>query len=223
MNHIEINVETRDGIGKGFAHRLRAVNRVPGIFYGPHLKDPIAVSVDVSEFSRARTKMSANTIFKIQAADKSPLVGKMALLKSIQTHPVSDKFLHIDFYEVSENEPLKVRVPVTLVGKAIGASEGGILEQLQRDLEIKSLPKDIPTKIEVDISGLNIGESLHVSDVTLPNGVSVVGNVNYTIATVVAPDKEVAKAAAADAAPAAAGKPAAAAAPADEKKADAKK
>lgn len=201
MNQIELNVEARQSVGKGFARRARAANQIPGIFYGPHLKEPVGVSVPVADFSKARTKAGANTIFKLQGGN---LAGKLALIKSVQLDPITDNPIHIDFYEVREGEKLKVKVPVALVGKALGTQEGGILEQLQRSILIHCLPKDIPSRIEADVSALNINESLHVSDIKLPEGVSVVGNVNYTLAAVGAPEKEEVAATAAAATPAAA-------------------
>lgn len=202
MNQIELNIESRPGVGKGTARKLRAQKRVPGIYYGPHVKTPIAVSVDQAELVRLTGKVRSNTLIKVQSSAGSGLEGKLTLIKNIQTDPVSERPIHVDFYEVNESETLKVLIPLALIGKPIGTAEGGIVEQLRRDIEIRSLPKDIPNKIEVDISALNIGESMHVKDIQLPQGVSIVGNVNYTLVTVVPPEKEEVKAAAAPGTPA---------------------
>ena len=204
MNQVELNIEVRQGPGKGIPRPPPAQGMIPAIFYGPHLKDPIGVTVSAAEFTKARTKAGANTIFKIQAAGQGGLEGKLALIKNIQLDPITDRPIHVDFYEVRAGEKLRVKVPVVLTGKAAGTAEGGILEQLQREILVQCLPKDIPSKIEADVSSVNIGESLHVSDIQLPEGVSVVGNVNYTLAAVGAPEKEEVVAAAAAATPAAA-------------------
>ncbi|MCC7460028.1 MAG: 50S ribosomal protein L25, partial [Proteobacteria bacterium] len=148
---------------------------------------------------------SSTSLYKLKA-DQKVVDGQMVLIKGRQRNPVTDDIIHVDFMAVKMDQPIKVRVPVELKGKAKGVAEGGLLQQPNRWLNVRCLPSAIPTKIEADVSGLDINDSLHSSDLTLPQGVSIVGSINYTLAVVVPPEKEEAAAA-----PGAPGAPAAAA------------
>src|SRR5580765_5511079 len=178
MEKVELNVEARNEVGKGNARRLREQNWVPGIFYGPHQKDPIPFSVKANEIRKILQK-GGNIFLNLKG---SSLSGKIAVIKDEQFHPVTGGIEHIDLYEVRMDEEIKVSVKVLLTGKAKGIGEGGILQQITRELPIRCLPDKIPESISVDVSHLDIGFSIHVDEVHLPEGVKVVGNVNYTIA-----------------------------------------
>jgi large subunit ribosomal protein L25 len=139
------------------------------------------------------------------------------MLKDYQMEPMTKELLHADFIAVKENEQVKVKIPLVLVGKAIGVLEGGILSQQRRELEVWALPAAIPLNIEVDVTPLKIATALHINDIKLPTGITVKGATNFTVAVVTAPEIEkVAEpvAAAPGAAPAAGAPAAAGAAPA---------
>jgi large subunit ribosomal protein L25 len=212
-----LNAKTRSGSGKGPARRTRMAGLVPAVVYGPHLEKPLTISVDAKETKAAiRTSKHMNTVLGLNVEGKQITV----LLKEFQLHPVSKELLHVDFIDVRENEQVKVKIPVILVGKAEGVTNGGILSQIRRDVEVWSLPGAIPEKIEADVTALKIAGSLHINDVKLPAGVTVKTSHNFTIAVVTAPEVEkVAEVAAA--AVGADGKPVAAAA-GDAKAGDAK-
>jgi len=197
-----LEAKVREGSGKGAARRLRATGMVPAVVYGKHLDTPAHVAVDPVAVKKAiATPHKFNTLLTLKVAGQS---DKTVLLKDYQNDPVSRAILHVDFIEVRESEPVKVNVPVVLVGKAEGTAEGGILSQVRRELEVWALPAAIPEKIEVDVTPLKIAQALHINDVKLPSGITVKTHVNYTIAVVSAPEKEeVAPVAAAAAAPAA--------------------
>lgn len=205
----------RSGSGKGVARRTRAEGLVPAIVYGPHLDKPMPIAVD-PEMVRAAvaTPKKLNTVIGLTIEGKEHMV----LLKEYQLDPVSRELLHADFIEVRETDKVKVKVPLVLTGKAIGVTEGGILSQMRRELEVWALPSAIPQSIEIDITPLKIAQALHINEVKLPEGITVKTQVNYTIAVVTAPEVEkVAEVAAAvpaagAAAPAADGKAAAPAA-----------
>ncbi|MBZ4373368.1 50S ribosomal protein L25/general stress protein Ctc [Corallococcus interemptor] len=204
-----LEAQARDNSGKGVARRLRASGQVPAVVYGKHLKAPLHISVDPKGIRTAiNTPHKLNTLIQLKLAGNEQQV----LLKDYQMDPLTRDILHADFIAVSEKEQVKVNIPVVLTGKAAGVADGGLLTQVRRNLEVWALPGAIPLQIEVDVTNLKIAEALHVNDVKLPEGVSVKTHVNYTIATIAAPE-------AAEAAPAAA---AAAAAPAAGKAADAK-
>ncbi len=191
MERLELNVVLRTTTGKGSARKSRTLRQIPGVFYGPHMDKPQTLNVDEIEFSRIRVKSTANTIYVLKEKDQSNLVhDKLAILKEIQKNPVTEKAEHIDFYELRENEKMKVFVPLVMSGKSVGVAEGGIMQQIRRTLGIRCLPKDIPLKIEVDVSALKIGDSLHISDIKLPSGLAVVGGVHHAIVAVVPPEEE---------------------------------
>lgn len=220
-----LNAKIRTGAGKGFARRTRASGLVPAVVYGPHLEKPMNIAVDAKETKAAiHTPKKLNTVLGLNVEGKTITV----LLKEFQLDPVSKELLHVDFIDVRENEQVKVKVPLVLTGKPEGVTNGGILSQIRRELEVWALPAAIPEKIEADVTALKIGGSLHINEVKLPSGVTVKTATNFTIAVVTAPEVEkVAEPVAAApgaAAPAADGKaPAAADAKAgDAKAADAK-
>jgi large subunit ribosomal protein L25 len=210
-----LEVQSRDNSGKGAARTLRAKKLIPAVVYGKHMEKPAHIAVDPKAVRTAiSTPHKFNTLITMKLGGTSYLV----LLKDYQVEPVSREMLHADFMAVRENEPVKVKVPLVLTGRAEGVANGGLLTQARRDLEVYALPRAIPEKIEADVTHMKIATALHINDVKMPEGVTVKTNVNYTLATVSAPEAaEAAPAAAAAvaAAPAAgAAKPAAEAKPA---------
>jgi large subunit ribosomal protein L25 len=121
---------------------------------------------------------------------KRKKVTKAAMIKELQTHPVSGHLIHIDFYEIDMKRQIKVMVPVVTTGKSIGVEEGGMLNIVRRELEVFCLPGDIPESFEIDISEMTIGDSVHLEDVPLGDNVEVVSDVNYTVVTVLSPKVE---------------------------------
>jgi len=214
----------RDGAGKGSARRLRGEGLVPAVVYGRHLENPVHIAVDPVEVKKAiATPHKLNTLLSLQL-DGQP--ERLVLLKDYQQDPVSREMLHADFIDVRENEQVKVNVPVVLTGKPVGVTEGGILSQSRREIEVFAMPAAIPEKIEADVSHLKIAQSLHINEVKLPEGVRVKSHVNYTLAVVSVPEKEEVAPVVAAAVPAAgapaAGAPGAAPAAADAKAAEGK-
>ncbi len=212
-----LTAKSRSGSGKGASRKTRAAGLVPAVVYGKHLEKPISISVDeksVRESVQQPKRLNTVISLKVEGGGEH-----LVLLKEYQLDPVSNQLLHADFIAVKENEQVKVKVPLLLTGKAEGVTEGGILSQMRRELELWSLPAAIPQQIDVDVTHMKIATALHVNDIKLPAGVTVKTHVNYTIAVVTAPEVEkvvevAAAAPAADgkAAPAADGKAAPAAA-----------
>jgi large subunit ribosomal protein L25 len=225
MDAVEITIERRDGTGKGSNRRLRRAGTVPAVFYGPK-RSTVHINVNAAEFEKKLLHLEGSHLIRlIHGGADAELHDKMALLREKQVHPVTGLVLHADFYEVDLTERLVVSVPLHFIGKAAGVVVGGILQPILREIEVECLPTEIPEFIEVDVSPLGIHEALHVSAITLPAGVTPVGDPTRTVVTVVPPTIEEAKPAeAAEAAPAE-GAPAegAAAAPAAEQAAPAKK
>jgi large subunit ribosomal protein L25 len=184
-----LKAQLREQSGKGPAHRLRAKGLIPAVCYGRFGK-PIHVAVDPEAVKKAiATPMKFNTVLTLEldGGDKHTV-----LFKDFEKDPVDGHMLHADFLEVRMDQDVVVNVPVVLTGKPIGVTEGGILQQVSRTLPVQCKPSQIPEKIEVDVSNLKIAESIHISDIKAPEGVSFKTNVvkNATIAVVNVPEKE---------------------------------
>ena len=178
-----LKVESREGRGKGPARQLRRSGAIPGNVYGREV-EPIAVALDARDFAALVSAISVeNTILELSVDDEAP---RRVLIREIQRHPVRSEYLHVDFFEIRAGEKLKVNVPLHLVGTPIGVRNGGVLQQVRHELEVECLPSEIPPSFEVDISGLEIGDSLHIGDMDL-GGLDVLEEPERTICLVAAP------------------------------------
>jgi large subunit ribosomal protein L25 len=201
----ELAASPRTEQGKGPSRRLRNAGNVPAVVYAAG-KEPMALTVEPRALRKAIAgPLGRNTLLTLTL----PGGKRTVLVKDVQLHPVKHEVIHADFIEVDVTKPVKIEVPVVLVGKNKNITAGGVVEQVSRRVQVKALAAAIPEKIEVDISELQMGESIHLSDLKMPNGLTLLGDLKRTVATVVAvrEEKAVEKAAAVDAtgAPAAAG------------------
>ena len=188
MDILDIKADIRTGKGNGPARVLRRAGRVPAILYGPGM-EPVMLSVDRQDFEGVirKRKISQILLNLIQNDDASK---RTVMIKEMQTHPVSHDFLHIDFYEVAMDRKIRVNVPIVPKGKSVGVEQGGLLQLIRRELEVLCLPLNIPDALEVDITNLDIGDSLHVEDVPHGEGVEIPADVNFTVVTVLSPKAE---------------------------------
>jgi large subunit ribosomal protein L25 len=163
---------------------------IPAVFYGPEV-DPVHLSLEYRDLEQLiRTGAGENVIIDLAIETGESTLSHRAMLKEIQMDPVKRTVLHVDLYEISMDKKIEVEVPITLTGTAKGVSdEGGILQQVSRTLEISCLPDNIPDAFELDVTDLNIGDSLHVSDLKIPSDIEVLVEDELTIATVVPPTK----------------------------------
>jgi len=157
----------RNSFKKGPAGRLRREGKIPAVIYG-HNK-PVHISVSATEFDSKFHIISENTLITIIIDGKEYEV----LVKDSQENMIMGQITHIDFYEVERGKVLKTRIPVVLTGASAGVKEGGMLEQHLHEIDIECLPKDIPAKIEIDITELQLGESIHVSDLKMADEVKI--------------------------------------------------
>ncbi len=179
----------RDGRGKGAARKLRGTGRVPAVVYGRH-ENTRAVSVDAHELEVLFSRISVeNTIIELSVEGEKEAVS--TLVREVQAHPVRNEVLHVDFYQVHAGEELEVDVPIRLEGVPIGVrEEGGVLDHVIHELTVRCLPSDIPNLLTLDVSALEIGDSLHVSDLALPQGVTSMIDGERTVCGVAAPRVE---------------------------------
>src|SRR5688572_475289 len=174
----------REGNGKGSARTLRAAGRIPAVIYG-HGREPQSLSIDTRELEKLLGHISAeNTVIDLSIDGRS----SRTLIREIQRHPFKRQILHVDFQELVAGEKVTVRVPIVLMGVPAGVRlDGGMLDQITRELEVEVDPANIPNHIEVDVTELTIGSSIHVADITLPEGVEIVGDEDASVCVVSAP------------------------------------
>jgi len=187
MERMTITVEEREEVGKGAARSLRRNNMIPAVLYRGGDSLPIKFSKkDLSKF--INTTAGEQVMVNLQFGDGS---SRLALMKDYQLDPAKGDLLHADFFEVSLTEEVKVTVHVTIAGESIGVrKDGGILQYLLREIEVECLPDKIPGHIEVDISNLEIGQSIRVGDLKLGEGIKVLTEPDGVIVNVVAPAVE---------------------------------
>ncbi len=193
MEEIALNVEERDGRGKGPARRLRQGGKIPGVFYGPK-RGATPLAIDGKEFTSHVSNLEGSHLIRFRSP-VADLQQKVALVREVQAHPVSGAIIHVDFYEVDLTQRLQVSVPLHFVGKAIGTTEGGILQPIIREIEVECLPTDIPQFIEIDVSGLAIHDAIHLADLEMPPNVTAVFESNEAVVSVLPPTVEEVKAA----------------------------
>ena len=222
---IELEVKNREA-GRAGARGLRVNKMVPGVIYGAIENQN--VSLHVNDILKYNSRAYENALLNLKS-ENPKLNGKVALLKSVTVHPLTRRPEHVDLFALDLSKPVRVSVEVRVEGKAIGISEGGLLNIVARQVEVECLPTAIPEALVVDVTNLGVGDSIHASELTIPAGVKLISRPELTIAAVVEQEEEVVAtpAAAAAATPAAgAAAPAAgaaAAAPAKDAKAPAAK
>lgn len=188
MNKVALAVDLRSETGKGPARRLRAAGKTPAIFYGKKT-EPLKLAVDVREFQKVLDEAGSNPLFDLKIRGEEGVSGRRALLKMRQVDPVDGRLVHLDFVEIFMDESVEVPVPVEFDGKPVGVELGGMFQVVTREIKVSCLPDNIPAVIVVDVSGLELGHSLHVGDITLPDGVTAVVDSNVVLATVASSKK----------------------------------
>lgn len=187
METVELVVEPRNDCGKGAARRLRAAGRIPAVLYGPN-RPATHISVETAEFERKVAALEGAHLLRLRGQHGAP--EAVVLLKEMQEHPLTGRILHADFVEVDLTKRLEVTVPLHFVGRAVGVVAGGILQPVIRELEVECPATSIPEAIEIDVSGLDIHDSIHVKDVPLPPDVRCLMEPALTVVTVAAPAVE---------------------------------
>src|SRR6202453_2464191 len=169
----ELTAEFRETQGKGASRRLRHEGKVPAILYGGH-SDARALTLSHQKLAlMLENERFYSTILSLKVGDQT----QAAILKDVQRHPFKNAILHIDFQRVEENEKIRMSIPLHFKGAAVSPgvkSQGGIVSHMRNDVEISCLPHDLPEFIEVDISGLSLNESIHLSQLKIPDGVQLV-------------------------------------------------
>lgn len=189
MEAVQLEAQLRKKTGKGEARRLRAQGLLPCVLYGKEVENR-ALQVSAKELDKIIREAGENTLIKLVVTGDGVSNEYTTILREVQRHPLKGTLTHADFYRISLTEKLETVVPIQLVGQAQGVAHGGILQHGVREVEIKCLPTEIPEALEVDVTGLGIGDNLTVGEITPPAGVEIISDLDTIVATVVAPRLE---------------------------------
>ena len=188
MSEYQIALEARADTGKSVNRKLRATGRIPAVCYGSG-QQATSVQLDPHELDTLLRKSSAglNTLIDVSGAG---LDGKVVLVKELQRDPVRGEILHADLFAIDASQTIEVEVPVRIIGTPTGVSmDGGILDQPLREIQVSCLPGAIPEDLPVEVAALELGESVHVRDLAIPEGVELLSDPDLTVLSVVAPTK----------------------------------
>ena len=187
MADIVVAAENRTETGKNVNRRLRTRGLIPGVLYGAK-KEPVPLAVSPKEItSILRSKTGENTLFDLEIGGSR----RKVILKEFQVEPVKGSLLHADFYEVALDKPIEVSVHIEVVGTPVGVKvQGGLLDHVTREVEVSCLPADIPEKISVDVSELELGKAIRVADLKVPDKVTMLSDAELVVVHVVAPRAE---------------------------------
>lgn len=188
---VKLSAQTRPHTGRSAVKKLQTQGAVPAVIYGGKEK-PQSLQVSRREIQTLLSHaVGENILVDLEISDQGTTTNRLALIQEVQHNPLGGAVLHVDFHAVSADEKLQASIPIEALGEAAGVkSYGGILEQNIRALEVECLPKDLPEILTVDISNLNIGDSIHVKDIPLPAGVTALADPGLTVFLVAAPTVE---------------------------------
>jgi len=191
MEEIFLEVEKREGTGRGKVKDLKDKGFLPAVLYS-HGKDSVSLQVSNSVLIRlVHQHRIEGVIINLKIKDDKGSKSHPCLIKEIQYHPVHDNIIHVDFNEISLTKEIKVNIPITVKGEPVGVKqEGGSLEHMLWEVEIECLPTDIPKGIEIDIANLKLKESIHVKDLPVPPKVKILNDPSAIVLTVAEPMKE---------------------------------
>ena len=190
MELIELITEKRTATGNGPARRLRRTGQIPAVYYGPN-SEPVLLSVNKNDLELVLKKGGiGQVILNLIIQNNGETLNLPAMIKELQTHPVSRNFIHVDFYEIKMDRKITVKIPVTTTGVAKGVELGGILQIVRRELEVECLPLAVPESIVIDITDLDIGDSIHAGNISLEGDVEILEEDNRTVVTVLHPKLE---------------------------------
>jgi large subunit ribosomal protein L25 len=184
MATVSFNATARDTSGKGAARQLRSRGQVPAVIYGRG-RDPLALSLNARDLDKLLCHIQAeSTVIEVTVDGQTA----KTLIREIQRHPIKRQILHVDFQALVAGEKVTVSIPIVLNGIPEGVKlEGGVLDQTLRELEIEVDPSNIPDHVELDVANMVIGDSLHVSDIKVPDGVTIIDDPETSVAVLAAP------------------------------------
>jgi large subunit ribosomal protein L25 len=181
----KLTVQTRAEVGRNAIKKVRKQGLIPGVIYGVG-HEPINLEVNGRQLSTVLAHSSSeNILLELEIVDGDNKRNSLAMIQEVQHHPLQRRILHVDFHAVSATEKITAEVPIETIGEPVGVKTGGgLLEHILRDLEVECLPGDLPERIQVDVSSLDINQSIHVKDLQLPAGVEAITDGDLTVVAV---------------------------------------
>ncbi|MFH1735901.1 MAG: 50S ribosomal protein L25/general stress protein Ctc [bacterium] len=189
MEKIELKVMVRKTVGNGAARQLRLEGMIPAILYGPKT-EPVMLAVSTRELENILKTSNIGQVLLNLLIQNGKQQSRTAMIKELQTQPVSGSLLHVDFYEVAMDQKIKISIPVVTTGQAKGVEEGGVLQLVQHKVEIFCYPNNIPESLEVDVTDMDIGDSKHMDEVSIDESFELVDETNFTLVTILSPKAE---------------------------------
>jgi len=181
MAQVELNVDIREKSGKGVARKLRAAGKLPAVVYGKGF-ETTTITVDPQELEIAVSgEAGLNTLITLKGV--AALDGKVVILKDSAVHPIRRNMISADLYAINLKEKSTFQVPINIVGTAAGQKEGGSLQMVRNELDVLCLPTEVPQAVDIDVSALEIGDTIHIEEVVAPAGVELIHDVNFTVIT----------------------------------------
>jgi len=184
MDNKVLEATLREKTGKGPARRYRMQGYIPAVMYG--YKGTKSIAVRRAEFESIFEEIGEHSIITLNLNDKEKVD---VIVKDYQIDPVRKSLIHLDFLEIESGKELRTEIPIKIVGESKGVKKGGILEEFLREIEVECLPKDLPEYIELDISDLDLGDSFHVSDLKVKEGIKILSSPDQVILTIGVPSK----------------------------------
>jgi len=195
MKSVPLQAYQRSQLRRGEVKKLRAAGRVPATIYGRQTK-PQNLELNSKEIANLINHSVSENLLVDLAVENDARSKRLALVQEVQHHPLDGKVLHVDFHEVAEDEKVTIMVPVETVGEPAGVKNGGgVLEHVLFKLKVRSLPKDLPEQIVVDVTHLEVGKTIHLGDIKVPEGVEILGDKHISVISVALPRAEVEEAA----------------------------
>ncbi|MDY6853419.1 MAG: 50S ribosomal protein L25 [Thermodesulfobacteriota bacterium] len=187
MKQIVLDARSRNDYGKSANRKLRNAGLIPAVLYG-RKKEPVGLSLYSSQLKKILDEGAREgTLVELTITTDKGSQKRKVILKELKVHPVNSSYLHVDLYEVDVSEKIVVPVSIKIVGKAKGEEDGGVLTQVKREIEVKCLPSNIPEYIEVDVSDLEIGKSIHVENIILQEDIELIESLDTTLVNVSSP------------------------------------
>lgn len=186
MEQLQIKADIRKETGNGPARALRREGKMPAVIYGPDT-EPILLALNINDLEQCLKNRNLNQLLFNLAIEDGKTKPRSVMIKELQIHPVTRNYLHVDFYEIDMNRKIKVPVPVVPKGKSKGVELGGVLQIVRRELDVLCFPREIPAAVEIDITDLDIGDSVHVNDIPLEGDIEIPADVNFTVLTILSP------------------------------------
>lgn len=185
---VELTANMRETGTKGMVRRLRRDFKVPAVLYGPKTQ-PLSLAVESLRLEKLLREMGEESkLVRLTIEDGSRVETRQVLLREIQLHPFRRRFVHVDFYEVPLDQAIEVDVPIEVVGESVGVKKGGVLDVLRRTLSVRCLPGEIPEKISIDVSAMDVNSSFHVSDLIGAVPYELADDPSYAVLHIIPPE-----------------------------------